>query len=234
VVAVSSDIRNTLIRAGADPANVTVVLNAIDPVAFRRDRGRETEARRRFELSPSDFVIGAVGRLEPQKDFPLLIRAFARLVRDRPAARLVIAGDGSMRTSLQAQIESAGLQQQCRLLGHVADVPLLHHTFDLYVQSSSYEGTPNAVLEAMALESPIVATDAGGTAEIARDRREALIVPFEDEQALTAALQEAIRDRYATAERTRAARRRVETELSFDTRLRKVEAIYDRLARSRC
>jgi glycosyltransferase involved in cell wall biosynthesis len=82
----------------------------------------------------------------------------------------------------------------------------------------------------MALESPIVATDAGGTAEIARHGVEALIVPFEDEPALAAALVQAIGDTEATAARARAARRRVERELSFDSRLRRVEAIYDRLA----
>ena len=230
VIAVSSDIRDRLIHAGASPGNVTVILNAIDPIAFHRVRARHADARRQFDLAPSDFVVGAVGRLEPQKGFHLLISSFARLLQSVPAAHLVIAGDGSLRAALQAHIERLGLRQRCRLLGHVDDVPLLHHALDLFVQASNYEGTPNAVLEAMALESPIVATDAGGTAEIARHGIEALIVPFDDEQALTAALLEAIRDTDATAERARAARRRVETELSFDTRLRKVEAIYDRLA----
>jgi len=230
VIAVSSDIRNQLVRAGANPDNVTVVLNAIDPIAFHRDRTRDVEARRRFGLHSSDFVLGAVGRLEPQKDFHLLISSFASLLPAMPAARLVIAGDGSLSASLAGQIERLGLGERCRLLGHVDDVPLLHHALDLFVQSSNYEGTPNAVLEAMALESPIVATDAGGTAEIARHGIEALIVPIENEQALTAALREAVGDTEATARRVRAARRRVETDLSFDTRLRQVEAIYDRLA----
>lgn len=230
VIAVSSDIRNQLIRAGAAPDNVTVVLNAIDPVAFRRDRTTQADARQRFGVAPSDFVVGAVGRLEPQKDFPLLIGAFARIAREMPSARLLIAGDGSLRASLQALIDRLGLNGQCRLLGHVGDIPLLHHTFDLFAQSSVYEGTPNAVLEAMALESPIVATDAGGTAEIARHGQEALIVPFRNEDALAAALLEAIGKPKRTSERVRAARYRVETELSFDTRLRTVERIYDQLA----
>jgi glycosyltransferase involved in cell wall biosynthesis len=82
----------------------------------------------------------------------------------------------------------------------------------------------------MALESPVVATDAGGTAEIARDGHEGLIVPCKDEQALAAALLDAIRNAAATSDRAAAARRRIETDLSFETRLRKVEAIYDRLA----
>jgi glycosyltransferase involved in cell wall biosynthesis len=230
VIAVSGDIRNQLIRAGAAPGNVTVVLNAIDPLAFTRDRSTQAEARRHFGVAPSDFVVGAVGRLEPQKDFHLLINAFARIAPGMASARLLIAGDGSLRESLQAHIDRLGLNAQCRLLGHVGDILLLHHTFDLFAQSSNYEGTPNAVLEAMALESPIVATDAGGTAEIARHGQEALIVPFRNEDALTAALLEAIGRPEERSARVRAARLRVETELSFDTRLRKVERIYDQLA----
>jgi glycosyltransferase involved in cell wall biosynthesis len=229
VIAVSSDIRNQLVRAGARPENVTVVLNAIDPAAFQRVRARHADARRHFNLPPSAFILGAVGRLEPQKDFHLLISSFAQLIGTVPDAHLVIAGDGSLRTSIQAHIDSLGLRDRVRLLGHVADVPLLHHTFDLFVQSSVYEGTPNSVLEAMALETPVVATDAGGTAEIARHDIEALIVPFQDQRALTAAMLDAIRNSDATARRAAAARRRVETELSFDTRLRNVEAIYDQL-----
>lgn len=229
VIAVSSDIRHQLIRAGAEPDNVTVILNAIDPLAFRRDRQRESTARQRFGLATSELVVGAVGRLEPQKDFHLLITCFATIAQTVPAARLVIAGDGSLRSLLQSQINALGLQARCRLLGHVDDVPLLHHAFDVFVQSSVYEGTPNAVLEAMALESPVVATNAGGTGEIARDGIEALIVPVKDEKALLNALLDAIRNSAATSERVRAARYRVETELSLETRLKKVEAIYDRL-----
>lgn len=230
VVAVSSEIRQTLINAGADPNNVAVVLNAIDPMAFRRDRSREASVRDGLDLSSEDFVLGAVGRLEPQKDFPRLIDAFHRLVKEIPRARLLIAGDGSARQQLDAQVERLGLRGVCRILGHVDDVPTLHHAFDLFVQSSIYEGTPNAVLEAMALESPIVATDAGGTAELARDGLEGLIVPYSDTDALVHALLRAIRSHEETKTRVQAARRRVETELSFATRLKRIEAIYDELA----
>ena len=230
VVAVSSEIRRTLIAAGAKGENVSVVLNAIDPTMFRRSKEQEPEARSRFGVAADDLVIGAVGRLEPQKDFPRLIDAFSRIAPRVPKARLVIAGNGSLRGELQAQIERCGLQQTCRLLGHVDDVRLLHHAFDLYVQSSIYEGTPNAVLEAMALESPVIATDAGGTAELARDGQEGLIVPHSNTEALVGALTMAMDDEVATRARAIAARRRVETDLSFETRMGRIEAIYDNLA----
>ena len=95
-----------------------------------------------------------------------------------PALRLVIAGDGSLRGDLEAACAHARrLDDCCRLTGHVDDVASVHHALDLFVQSSDYEGTPNAVLEAMAFETPLVATDAGGTAELVTDGVHGLVVP---------------------------------------------------------
>jgi glycosyltransferase involved in cell wall biosynthesis len=188
VVAVSSEIKQTLVRAGADPAKVTVVLNGIDHVAFRREPGLRAEARARFGFGPDDVAIGAVGRLEPQKNFPLLLRAFDRLSGEFPRARLVIGGDGSLKAELDSLLATLASRDKCRLLGHVSDIAALHHALDALVQSSDYEGTPNAVLEAMAFETPLVATDVGGTAELARDGVEGLIVPPGNEEALVVAM----------------------------------------------
>jgi glycosyltransferase involved in cell wall biosynthesis len=230
VIAVSSQIRATLVDAGAKPDRVAVVLNGIDPVAFTRNRTQRDAARTRFGLGSHDVVIGAVGRLETQKEFTTLIRAFARISQEIREAKLVIAGEGSLRTALEQEITALKLEDRCQLVGHVDDVRPIHLALDLFVQASTYEGTPNAVLEAMALETPIVATNVGGTTELARDGVDALIVPPNDEQALTDAMRVALTDTAAGARRVAAARKRVEADLSFDARTRKVECIYDELA----
>jgi len=226
LIAVSSDIRNELVRWGADASRISTVLNGIDPNAFQRDRLREDGLRGRLGVDRSSYVIGTVGRLEPQKRFDILIDAFATLHPERPNVKLFIAGDGSLAKPLNEQIARLGLTNCCTLLGHRTDVGDLHHAFDLFVQSSDYEGTPNAVLEAMALETPIVATSAGGSAEIVRDRVDGLIVKPGDVRGLAAAMRTAMDDAGTTAARVRSARTRVETDLSFDTRMRTVEAIY--------
>ena len=233
VIAVSSEVKADLVAHGCRPDRVRVLLNGIDHRTFHRDPARVPEARARFGLTHGPIAIGAVGRLEPQKRFDLLIEAFVALRRTHPMAQLLIAGDGSQRQTLQAQIDASGIGSCCRLLGHVDDVALFHHAIDLFVQSSTYEGTPNAVLEAMALESPVVATDAGGTAELVAHGRDGLIVASEDAEALTVAMMTAIAGGEATRARVAAARRRVETDLSFETRLRALEAIYRELAESR-
>jgi glycosyltransferase involved in cell wall biosynthesis len=227
---VSSEIRSELLRIGARPERVRVILNGIDHNAFRRDRSRDASARRALGLPANTLVIGAVGRLMQQKRFDLLIRACAQL---RPHGRplcLVIAGEGELRSSLETLAASLLPSNSYRFLGHDNDVARLHHAIDLFVQSSEYEGTPNAVLEAMAFESPIVATAAGGTAELVEDGVHALVVPPAEVSPLAHAIERALADPTGSRERATRARRRVETVLSFDARMAALEQIYTALA----
>jgi glycosyltransferase involved in cell wall biosynthesis len=117
----------------------------------------------------------------------------------------------------------------CQFLGHRLDVADLHDAFDLCVQSSEYEGTPNAVLEALAMETPLVATDVGGTRELAFPDVHALIVPPRDTSALRSAMAAVLADPAAAERRATAGRARVEHDLSFAERTRRLENIYDAL-----
>ncbi len=232
LVSVSSDITRELVQHGARPARITTVPNGIDHRAFHRHRQREPEVRTPLGLSANDFVVGTVGRLEPQKRFDLLVEAAAQLRTTIPQLKVLIAGDGSLKESLGAQIQRLGVSDICTLLGHRTDIVDLHHAFDLFVQSSDYEGTSNAVLEAMALETPLIATNAGGTADIVRDGIDGQMIGMGDAAVLAEAIATAWRHRPIAAGWAAAARRQVETVLSFDTRMTAVEAIYTELAAS--
>ncbi len=231
IVTVSAELAGEVIRLGAAPERVATILNGIDDAAFKRRPGHAARVRQALNLEPDDFVIGAVGRLERQKRFDLLIEAFDTLRRAHPARalKLVIAGEGSLRAALSAELERLNLSDCCRMAGQVDDVANLHHAFDMFVQSSDYEGTPNAVLEAMAMETPIVATDVGGTAELVRHGIEAIIVPPAQPRQLAAAMSQVLSDHSAAARRVATARGRVEGELSFRTRMKKLERVYDAL-----
>jgi glycosyltransferase involved in cell wall biosynthesis len=233
VVAVSSDVRRELVRNGAHEQAVTTVLNGIDHTEFRRDRPRERAIRQELGFVEDDFVIGAVGRVEPQKRFDLLLEAVASLRAKYPRVRVMIAGTGSRFGELRDQTSHLRLDDVCRLLGNRTDIADLHHAFDVFVQSSDYEGTPNAVLEAMALESPVIATSAGGTAEIVRNGIDGLIVPTGNSPAIVDAIASVLRDPDAARARAASARRRVETDLSFEARMNAVEAIYVELFKAR-
>jgi glycosyltransferase involved in cell wall biosynthesis len=230
IIAVSSEIRATLIRSGCDPRRVRVVLNGIDPREFRRAEDVASRIRASLGADPGDVVLGAVGRLERQKRFDVLLDAMKLLLAHRPRLRLFVAGDGSLRRDLEDQVRRLGLADRCQLLGHRPDVCEVYQAFEVLVQSSDYEGTPTVLVEAMALEIPVVATDVGGTRELLQQGIHGLLVPPRDPAALAAAIEKTLDDRRTTAERVAAARKRVETDLSFDARMRRLERIYCELA----
>lgn len=232
VVAVSGEIRQTLIGHGADPSRVHRIPNGVDAVHFRRDPALRDRVRARLGVPEGALVIGSVGRLEGEKRFDLLIEAGERLRIDRPL-RIAVIGEGSCRRPLEEQARSLGAAGLLLLPGHSHDPREAHHALDVYVQTSDTEGIPNAVLEAMALETPIVATRVGGTAELVEDGVHGLLVPPRDSAALAAAIERTLADPEGTARRVRAARERVEGELSFQSRQRALEAIYEDLASAR-
>lgn len=132
--------------------------------------------------------IAAVGRLSAQKNHALLIRAFSRL--PDAGELLVIYGEGELRSELEALIERLGLSGRVLLPGQCDDIPAALGGAKFFVLSSDYEGMPNALLEAMALGLPCIATDCpcGGPASVIRNGENGLLVPVGDEQALSEAM----------------------------------------------
>ena len=205
VIAVSNEIRRTLLSRGAPPDRVCVVLNAVDLERYERDETVRRAVRAELGLDDSEVVLGAVGRIEPQKRFDLLLQTFAKLHEQRPETRLLIAGEGSQFQQIERLVAQHRLQSVCRMLGHCPAITRTYQAFDLLVQSSDYEGTPTVVVEAMALGIPIVATRAGGTEQLLQDRIHGRLVPCRDTVALHRAITETLDDRPAAAERAAAA-----------------------------
>jgi glycosyltransferase involved in cell wall biosynthesis len=133
-------------------------------------------------------VILGVGRLQRQKDFPTLIRAFALVRLGRPC-RLVILGEGSGRAELDALIQELGLTAEVDLVGFQANPYPFIARASLFVLSSAWEGSPNALTEAMALGTPVVSTDCpSGPRELLDGGRFGPLVPVGDPLGLAAAM----------------------------------------------
>ena len=230
VIAVSEPIRQTLIRFGARPERVKRISNAIDPHAFRRTDGTREAMRRELSVPQDARIVGSVGRLERVKRYDVFLEAVARL---RGPVAVIIAGEGSCRADLENQARRLGIGDRVHLLGLRSDAKEIHQAFDVYVQSSETEGVSNAVLEAMALETPIVATAVGGTGELIEHGVHGLLVPRNDSDALASAIQQTLDSPEVAAARVARARNRVETDLSFEARTRAVEDIYEELMQSR-
>ncbi|MBL8231425.1 MAG: glycosyltransferase [Bryobacterales bacterium] len=184
--------------------------NGLDLHLYRRSPDVRAKARME-EGWTEDFVWLAVGNLREPKDYPTMFRAHARLRQQGVSARLAIAGTGHLEAELRSLALGLGIEHQVRFLGTRGDVPRLLQAADAFVMSSSWEGTPMALLEASAAELPAVATDVGGIGEVIVDGKTGLLVPSGDPSALSDAMRRVLtmnpRDRLALG---RAARERVE------------------------
>ena len=207
VISVSEPLARVLTETHGLPANKVFVLpNGVDADLFSPGPSRDLLSA--WGIGHEALVIGHVARLAPIKNQPLLLEAFARVVQDRPAARLVIVGDGPERPLLERRIAELGLAGTAHLIGEHRDVPGLLRSFTMFVLPSKAEGTSMSVLEAMAAGVPVVASAVGGTPALLDDGRCGQLVPANDVAALADAIIGLLDDHerrrmYSTAARQR-------------------------------
>ncbi|WP_369018020.1 glycosyltransferase [Thermatribacter velox] len=166
---------------------IRYIPNGVDTERFHPDLEIRARVRKVFGFD-NDFVWIAVGRFDPQKNYASLFQAFTQVLKRRPDARLLIAGDGPLRPSMEVLAEELGIAERVSFLGIRRDVPELMNASDAYVMSSAWEGMPNVLLEAHATGLPIVATDVGGNGEIVLDGVTGFLVPPGEPDSLAQAM----------------------------------------------
>jgi glycosyltransferase involved in cell wall biosynthesis len=187
-VAVSSDIRERLVTyEGLARDTIRVVYNGTRPVPTLAP-GDRAALRRELGYSGDDFVIGAIGRLDPIKNLPLLVRAFGILRQRHRNLRLLIVGEGPERHRIEALVRECGLASSVQLTGFRNDTRRLMGAIDLFAMASFSEGTSMAILEAMSAGLPIVVSAVGGNPEVIRHGQTGLLFPSDDVDALVEAI----------------------------------------------
>jgi glycosyltransferase involved in cell wall biosynthesis len=177
----SSYLRDLVVSWGLDPARVSVMPN---PAPVTLPSTPRDELRRRFGMEGSTLAFA--GRLTAQKSLAVLLEAVAAT----PDVALIVAGDGEERETLVAGVAQLGLGNRVRLLGPVAreGVLELFAAADASILSSGWENFPHSVVESLAVGTPVIATRAGGVAEVVEDGRNGLLVPVGDPAALADAI----------------------------------------------
>jgi glycosyltransferase involved in cell wall biosynthesis len=210
------------------PRLLHVVPNGIPLRDFAPDANARARVRAELGIPPAAFVVGSVGRLAPEKDYPLLVRALTPLLADD--LRLVLVGDGDAR----AAIEQAIAPERAPFVtftGARADVAALLAAFDVFALSSRTEGLPLAIPEAMATGLPVVATAVGGLpSSVPPDC--GVLVAAGDEDALRLAVTALARDEARRSAMGRSARRHALARFSLDRVTDAYEAVYGRVARA--
>ncbi|HEX9991106.1 MAG TPA: glycosyltransferase [Chloroflexia bacterium] len=205
-----------------------VIYNGIDRAQFapRRDRA---ETRSELGISDGTQVIGTVGRLSAEKGgVDLLIKAVACLRNEHPQARLVIVGDGPLRAGLEEV--AARLGEDVIFTGTRTDVARLLNAMDVFVLPSLHEAFPIAILEAMAVRLPVVATRVGGVPEVIQDGTTGLLVPPNDEEALHQALRRLLTEPKLADSLAQAGQKHVYEHFTIDKMVQNVEHLYEKLA----
>lgn len=229
-ITVSLPFRDTLIRKGVAPERIRVVHNAIDPRwgAASRDAARAGALRDRLKISREAKVILLVGRFSKEKDHQTLLAATADVRRGGlPQAHLLLVGDGPERARIEQSIAALELAGAVTLTGQTPSAEEYYGIADAAVLSSLTEGSPNALLEAMAAGIPVVATNVGGIPEIVADGESALLIAPGDRAGMAAALEKVLTSPDLAARLVREARRIVETRHTPQARTAKLIEIYN-------
>jgi glycosyltransferase involved in cell wall biosynthesis len=162
---------------------IRVIHNGIEADLFQASEAHPVlDAFRR----QSRRIVLNLGNLSPQKNQRLFLRVSRRLSEHFPDTGFALCGEGDMGDELRRYAAELGLRDRCVFLGAQKNVGSVLRAADLLIQTSDTEGLPNAVMEAMAAGLPVVATRAGGTAEIIEDGQNGLLVPVRDEDGLVA------------------------------------------------
>lgn len=216
---------------GVARQRVPVIPNAVDLDRFAaRPKTEARVLRQSIGAGDDDSLLLAVGRLEANKGFEVLVEALARLSRApaRSPWRLVVVGDGPRRAALQRQVRQTGLGTRVHLVGRVADETLhaWYAAATLFVHPTLYEGSSLATLEAMAHRRAVVASAAGGIPDKVLPGVTGWLVPPGDETALAGALRTALADRSRLIAMGGAGRALVERRFSWDAATDRLLALY--------
>lgn len=230
VVCVSEAQATRVRRAGVRTERIRVIYNAIDPMRFHEPDARYRAKLLRYFRQPRSHIVGAAGRLSPEKGFEVLVRAAERVLREKPSVGFVLFGEGSERASLQKQIHAAGLGQSFVLAGFRADLDRFLPHFDLLALPSYTEGMPNIVLEAFASGVPVAATAAGGTPEVVEDGISGYLVPSGDAEAMAECIGQALDNADELPDMGRRGRLCVQERFGFATQAELYRDLFEQLS----
>lgn len=213
-----------------DRTQVSVVRPGIDPQPFQGalDTNSRQALREEFGAGPSDYLVGTVACLKPQKA-PEDFVAVAKLVCEAvPEARFVLIGDGDLRHRIESLVTEGGLQRRLHLAGWRRDVSTAMKAFDAFLLTSHWEGLPRVLLEARTIGMPVVATKVGGVEEVIVQGRHGWLSEAGDVAGLSAQLIHAAEGRNGRSPDHPTSREALPKEFHLDEMVKQYESLYDR------
>lgn len=214
-------------------AGPPLIPNGIRVALYANPRVSRVDWRRDVGFRDDEILLVSVGRLSPEKNHSLLLRAFSSYSASAHQCHLIVVGDGPLRGDLEAEAKSLGLVGKVRFLGLRTDVPDILAAADMFVLSSDWEGNPLSVMEAMAAGKPVIATAVGGVPELIEDDETGLLVPPRNVKALETALIELLTCPERRKSMGAAAAKVARDRFDVSGMVRAYEQLYEGLLRTR-
>lgn len=228
LIAVSQSVKNALVRTcNIDPVKVEVIENGVNTEKFKPADDTCAAVRSSLGISDDSIVIGTVGRLVPVKDHATLIRSVNELVNDGSNICLILVGDGSERSALEALAEELKINENVHFLGEQKQIGRLLCSFDIYAVSSISEGMSISLLEAMSTGLPVVATRVVGNVDLIEEGTNGVFAQVSNPEDLARATEVLIRDAKLRKRLGENNRKKIETQFSQKRTLTRYIELYE-------
>jgi len=226
IVAVSKDIKDLLIKNLKLPTQkIKLIYNGIDIHKFEDKKGME-KIRDDLKISKDDIILGNVGNLREVKDHYTLILSFSKIIPNFPRVKLLIIGEGELKSNLLMLCSELGLEQKVIFLGHREDVPSFLNLIDIFVLSSRMEGCSISILEAMASGKPVVATRVGGNPELILDQENGFLVPPAEPEKLAEKISILLKDEELRKNMGEKGKKKAKDKFSLERMIKDYEELY--------
>ncbi len=230
VTSVSISVGEFMIQGeGVSRDKVQVIHNGVKSEDFDVTVDK-AQKRAELGLGMSDFAFINVARFFPNKDHSTLLKAFAIVAKKLPEARLLLCGEGMLKEDLLKETAALGLNDKVKFMGNRRDIAYIHKAIDVFVLSSTKEGLPIVLLEAMAAGVPIVTTDVDGNPEAVAHNETGLVVPSRNPEALAQAMLDMQADPARARSMGEKGKKRVKELFTFEKMVNAYYAIYDRIS----
>ena len=226
IIAVSKAVKESLVRYDRiNRKKIQVIYNGIDLSKFGGPLTKN-EVRAELGIKPDEYVIGVIARLEEQKGHRYLLEALSNIPEHLGSLKILIVGDGQLRSALEAETKKRALSSNVLFLGTRKPIAPILKALDLFLLPSLWEGFSMAILEAMAAGIPVIATLVGGAGEVITSGKDGLLIPPGDAQSLAEAIKDALLHRDKYLEMARSGRERVRQNFSQEKHMEVLQSLY--------
>lgn len=215
-------------------AKIVTISNGIRVEEYQADEAQTERMRRRLGLRGEDRVLGIVANLRVMKGHKTIVDAFSAIQQHFPTTKCLCIGSDFLQGEIQRYVREKRLEQVILFPGFQKDIPSLLSLLEIFLLPSLWEGLPTAMMEAMAMKRPVIASAVGGIPELVEHGKTGLLIPPNDPHALAEAVVQLLRDPQRAQRMGQVGYEKIRREFSLHAMAARTEAMYDQLLKSKC